>query len=408
MVWALIFISGVSLAAWLVLVFARGGFWKADILLATSDWASDADADWPATSIVLPARNEAAVLPRTLPSLLSQDYPKPIDIFLVDDQSDDGTPDEGVNIRERSVSHHQLKVVRGEPTPSGWAGKVWAMHQGAQEALSLDPKYVLFTDADITFAPSSARELVDAAESGSFDLVSVMARLRTSGLLESLLVPAFVYFFAMLFPFRWVNRQDKPTAAAAGGCMLVRTSSFRSTGGLERIADRIIDDCALASVIKSGGGRLRLGFSDDIQSVREYRGLAGIWRVVARTAFAQLNYSRVALAGTTVGMLVVFASPPITAALGLFMASATGGLWWLAAVMGLVSWGLMAASQVPMLLRYAVPAPTAALMPVSGILYSLMTLHSAVRYWQGRGGSWKGRTYPLRRAAEGTAREADS
>ncbi len=302
-----------------------------------------------------------------------------------------------------------MTVVRGEPTPAGWAGKVWALAQGVRASDERGAELLLFTDADVVHGPGVVRGLVAKAREEDLDLVSLMARLRVSGPLERLLVPAFVYFFGKLYPFRWVNDPSNATAAAAGGCILVRRESLQRSGGLESIHDRLIDDCALAERISLGarpdGGRLWLGLSAEVRSVRVYGGLPGVWRMVARSAFTQLRYSPLLLAGTVFGMLLTYLAPVVGGVAGLIVVSLDPGAptGWLLTSTGVGAWGLMSASFVPTLRHYRTSTAHAPLLPVAGTLYTLMTVDSAVRFWTGRGGGWKGRTYDpaaLRRDVE--------
>jgi len=355
----------------------------------------------------VPARNEAAVLPETLPTLLAQDYPGRFSVVLVDDESSDGTAQAAVGLSRRaqgsrgSLTAPSLQVIQGDPCPPGWAGKVWAMAQGVRAAG--DSEYVLFTDADIAYAPGTLTRLVRAAESGDRVLVSQMALLRADTFWERMLVPAFVYFFAMLYPFRRVNRRGARTAAAAGGCMLVRREALEAAGGLERIRGARIDDVALGGLLKrESPGGCWLGFTADVTSRRRYRDLADVWDMVARSAYTQLRYSVAALAGTVIGLAWLYLMPVAAAAAGLaLLIGGTGGTGptggadhragWLAAA-GLAGWALMAITFVPVLRLYRLSVLRAASLPLIAVLYAAMTVSSARRHHAGRGGEWKGRT----------------
>ena len=362
--------AALSLIVWLVLVFFRGGFWRADQRL---DPDTPEPGAWPAVVAVIPARNEAASIGRAVGSLLGQDYPGEFSVIVVDDDSDDGTA-AAAGVSDR------LSVVSGKPLPSGWTGKLWAVHQGLEH--TGDAAFVLLTDADIEHPPQSLRRLVAKAEEGDLDLVSLMVRLRCETAWERLLIPAFVFFFQKLFPFPRVNDPDRPEAAAAGGCMLVRRAALERAGGIEAIRDRLIDDCALAAAIKPGGP-IWLGLSGDVRSLRSYQRLGQIWTMVARTAYEQLRRSPLALAGTVIGMAVIYLVPPLAVVGGDVVARACG----------LAAWLLMAAAYRPTLRLYGLPPWHGLLLPVAAFFYSLMTIDSARRHWRGQGGAWKGRSY---------------
>ena len=399
-------VAALSVSAWLYLVLARGLFWRTDISLDTVTLDRAGDRAWPRVAAIIPARNEAETLPQTLPTVLNQDYPGELLVYLVDDQSDDATATIGRSLSPEYLPQEsgqdralrKISVVEGSPLPSGWAGKVWAMEQGTQAARAQTPEYYWFTDADIAHGPAVLASLVGRAETTGAALVSVTARLHCDGAWERLLVPAFVYFFAKLFPFRWVNDRHNPTAAAAGGCILLERQSLEASGGMASISNAIIDDCALARRIKHnapGDRQIWLGLSQDVRSVRAYNGLPEVWRTVARTAYTQLGYSPLLLLGTIAGMGLVYGAPPAAAGAGLAAAAAWPGTPLPLALMGLglVGWCLMAGSYLPMLRWYQTSPVYAALLPVAGMLYTLMTADSARRHWQGRGGAWKGRSY---------------
>ncbi|MDE2990327.1 MAG: glycosyltransferase [Chloroflexota bacterium] len=389
-------LSLAALGAWLVLLLARGGFWRTDVRLPVSDAAAQ-PSEWPSLAIVVPARNESEVLPHTLPALLAQDYPGELHVYLVDDESDDATADFARTLADQVDDADRLTVIRNKPRPAGWMGKTWAMHAGVNAALGSRPEFILLTDADIRHPPNSARTLLAAARANDFDLVSQMAMLRVASRWDHLLIPAFVMFFGMIFPFRWSNDPKRGTAAAAGGCVLVRADALARAGGVASIAGAVIDDCALARRIKDHGrphgGRTWLGLSREVRSVRRYRGLAEIWSMVARSAFAQLDHSAWRLVGTVIGLLLVFVWPPVATILGA-VALASGAAIAPAALLlasGLAAWGLMTASQVPMLRWYGTPAPVGLALPFTAALYTLMTIDSARLHWSGEGGRWRGR-----------------
>ncbi|MFI5763550.1 glycosyltransferase [Streptomyces sp. NPDC051563] len=480
-----------SLAVWLWLTLGQGMFWRTDTRLP----ARHAPARWPSVAIVVPARDEAEVLPLSLPSLLAQDYPGEARIILVDDGSTDGT---GALARRLADAHPGLPLTvlsPGEPGP-GWTGKLWALRHGIGHARSGGgsgahagarsghdsatesepqpapgsgphpgphsrpgphspsdpgsvpascpdsspaplrlggstphpapgsapdsapgfkpgpspapapgsapdstpgsrpvsspvpaPDYLLLTDADIAHEPDSLRELVCAATAADLDLVSQMARLRAVSGWERLIVPAFVYFFAQLYPFRWINRPGARTAAAAGGCVLLRTEAAVRAGIPESIRQAVIDDVSLARAVQRTGGRIWLGLAERVDSVRPYTSLADLWRMVSRSAYAQLRHQPPLLAGTVAGLVLVYLVPPAALLAGL--GAGRPAVAWA----GGLAWLLMAGTYLPMLRYYRQPAGLAPLLPLTALLYLLMTVDSAVQHYRGRGAAWKGRTY---------------
>ncbi|MEU5428874.1 glycosyltransferase [Streptomyces olivoreticuli] len=385
----LMWITVGSLAAWVWLLLGQGLFWRTDVRLPSRT----PPGEWPSVAIVVPARDEAEVLPSSLPSLLAQDYPGRAEIFLVDDGSTDGT---GALARSLADGRGGLPLTvdsPGEPPP-GWTDKLWAVRHGMALARArTDAEFLLLTDADIAHAPDSLRELVAAARSGGLDLVSQMARLRVASSWERLVVPAFVYFFSQLYPFRWVNRPGARTAAAAGGCVLLRREAAERAGVPDAIRQAVIDDVSLARAVKRGGGRIWLGLAERVDSVRPYPGLAPLWRMVSRSAYAQLRHNPLLLAGTVVGMAVLYLAPPAAVLAG----ALTGDAVTLAA--GAAAWAVMTGTYVPMLRYYRQSPALAPLLPFTGLLYLLMTVDSAVQHHRGRGAAWKGRTYTRPEAA---------
>ncbi|MEU5209216.1 glycosyltransferase [Streptomyces sp. NPDC020742] len=372
-----------SLLAWAWLLLGQGFFWRTDVRLPTR---RDPER-WPSVAVVVPARDEAAVLPVSLPSLLGQKYPGRAEVFLVDDGSTDGT---GALARELAAARGGLPLTvssPGEPGP-GWTGKLWAVRHGmalARERIA--PEYLLLTDADIAHEADSLRELVAAARSADLDLVSQMARLRTVTPWERLIVPAFVYFFGQLYPFRRVNRPGARTAAAAGGCVLLRREAAERAGVPEAIAHAVIDDVTLARAVQRSGGTIWLGLADRVDSVRPYRRPAELWRMVSRSAYAQLRHQPLLLLGTVLGLALVYLAPPVALVAG----AAAGDP--VAAVLGGAAWAVMCGTYLPMLRYYGQPAWAAPLLPFTALLYLLMTVDSAVQHYRGRGAAWKGRTY---------------
>ena len=384
-----------SLLVWMVLVLFRGGFWRADQWLEHEDHGEiTAKTPWPPAVAIVPARNEAPSVGRTVAALLEQDYPGSFAVVVVDDGSDDGTAEEA---RRAGADSERLTVVAGTPLEPGWTGKLWALAQGLKRARERYPEaaYILFCDADIVCAPHTLRRLVAKAEASGLDLVSVMARLHCESVWERLLIPAFIFFFQKLYPFSWVNDRRRPqAAAAAGGCMLVRRTGLAAAGGIEAIRDRIIDDCALAANMKRGGG-IWLGFSGGVRSLRSYRRLEEIWGMVARTAFIQLDHSAWRLAVTIVGMTAIYLAPPFAVVAGIGAGQAGPAL------VGLAAWLTMAFAYRPTLRHYGQPAAMALLLPLAALLFTLMTADSARRHWRGRGNAWKGRTYGTDAASDG-------
>ncbi|WNZ13871.1 glycosyltransferase [Streptomyces sp. 11x1] len=371
-----------SLAAWLWLLLGQGFFWRTDVRLPPR---RDPGA-WPGVCIVVPARDEAAVLPESLPSLLGQDYPGRAEVFLVDDGSSDGT---GELARELSRRFGGLPLTvssPGEP-PAGWTGKLWAVRHGITLARAREPEFLLLTDADIAHRPDSLRALVAAARTGGFDLVSQMARLRTESGWERLVVPAFVYFFAQLYPFRRIAVRGSRTAAAAGGCVLLSAGAAERARIPDAIRQSVIDDVALAAAVKRSGGHIWLGLAERVESVRPYPRLRDLWHMVARSAYAQLLHSPLLLAGTVLGLALVYLVPPLALVAGLVMADPA------TALPGGLAWLVMTVTYVPMLRHYGQPPGLALLLPFTAFLYLLMTVDSAVRHHRGRGAAWKGRTY---------------
>jgi hopene-associated glycosyltransferase HpnB len=381
----LLWVSALSLLVWLWLTCCHGFFWRTDVTLPERR----PPARWPDVAIVVPARDEAEVLPVSLPSLLAQKYPGRARVILVDDHSGDGTGALAASLA--GPDGLPLTVTTPPPLPAGWTGKLWALRHGVQLA-SAEPddgaaEYLLLTDADIAHGPDSLAELVAAAESAGLDLVSQMARLRVTTGWERLIVPAFVYFFAQLYPFRRSNRPGSRTAAAAGGCSLVRRDALERAGGVAAIRGAVIDDVSLARAVKSSGGRIWLGLATQVDSVRPYPRLAELWQMVSRSAYAQLRHSPLLLAGTVLGLTLVYLVPPAATAAGL--AAGRPAL----ALTGAAAWLLMTGTYLPMLRYYRQPALAAPLLPFTALLYLLMTVDSAVQHRRGRGAAWKGRTY---------------
>src|ERR1051325_4936451 len=371
-------VSALALAIWIYLVFARGGFWLGR--------ERDDNAPlpplppMPKVAIVVPARNEAENIAQSVTSLLAQDYPE-FALVLVDDDSTDGTADIARQTAMALGKQDRLIIVSGSLLPPRWTGKLWAVKQGiaaAEEKFA--PKYLMLTDADIVHAPDTLNWLVAHSEEGQRVLTSLTARWRCENLPERVHIPAFIYYFEMPYPFAWVNRPDHPMAGAAGGCMLVRTDALRAAGGIDVVREALIDDCALARAMKKQGP-IWLGLTDRVISIRPYATWGDIRRMVARSAYAQLNYSPLQLAGCIAGLILTYMVPPLTA---LF---ASG--W--AQVFGIAAWALMTISFQPILRFYRLSPLWGVALPAITFLFMLYTLDSAYQYFAGKGGTWKGR-----------------
>jgi hopene-associated glycosyltransferase HpnB len=366
----------VPLAIWVYLLLFRNGFW---LLRERDTRAVGEPAAWPSVVAVVPARNEADVIRESIGSLLAQDYPGSFRIVLVDDQSGDGTG--GL---ARAMDSERLTVLSGTPRPAGWTGKLWAMKQGCDHAsanvFDSAPDFIWFTDADIAHSKDNLRSLVSRAEDGNRVLVSLMARLSCKSYPEHFLIPAFVFFFDMLFPFGAVNDPKSPVAAAAGGCMLARRTALEKAGGLAAIRHNIIDDCALGRAMKSQGP-IWLGLTDRAVSLRPYEHLSDIRHMVTRTAYAQLGYSPLILAGTLLGLVMVYLAPVMTA---LFA-------WGISQMAGWIAWIIMAVMFQPILRFYRLSPLWGLALPSIGVFYAGFTLQSAIQHWSGKGGMWKGR-----------------
>ena len=379
----------VAAAVWLYLLVARGGFWLAR---ERDDGANlPPPALWPAVAAVVPARNEADVIAQSIASLMRQDYPGPFRIVLVDDGSSDGTAAVALQAaREvtRQADHgRHVDVLTGAALPAGWTGKLWALEQGTRHAKTSQAEttdYYLLTDADIGHAPDNLRKLVMRAEQEGRVLVSLMAKLSCVSLSERFLIPAFVFFFQMLYPFAWVADRNNKVAAAAGGCVLVRRDALERAGGIASVRAEIIDDCSLARRLKAEGS-IWLGLTERATSLRPYGDFRQIGRMISRSAYAQLGYSPLMLAGTVLGMLLTYLAPPLLALLGEGLAR-----W-----AGLGAWLMMAVSFQPMLRFYRVSPAWGLALPLIGAAYLLFTVQSAIDVWRGRGGMWKGRAQAM-------------
>jgi len=369
------------LIVWLYLLVGRGRFWRAEELFEAVglDIERRREGPWPSVTAIVPARDEAGVIGQAIASLNRQAYAGRFAIIVVDDQSSDGT---ALAARRAAGPDQRLSIVEGQSPPPGWSGKVWAMQQGvaAAEAAPEPPDYLLFVDADILLWGGLLRRLVAVAEAKRATLASLMVKLRCESSAEHWLAPAFVFFFQMLYPFAWVNDPGRRTAAAAGGCMLVPRQSLAEAGGLAAVRGALIDDCALAALMKRRG-RVWLGLTQEALSLRAYPTFADFGRMVARSAFAELRFSVLRLIMAEIAMGFVFLAPPL---LAVFSRGAPQAL-------GAAAWAIMALLLAPTLRLYGRPAFSGLALPAIAAAYMLFTVQSAAQYWTGRGGLWKGR-----------------
>jgi len=368
----------------LYLILGRGGFWRTsahDAVLAPGE-RSEIPIEWPRVMAIVPARDEAAVVGETVGSLLRQTYSGRFTITIVDDQSTDGTADVARCAAAAAGAADRLTVLRGSDLPPGWTGKLWAMRQGiAQAEGQLEPpEFILFTDADIAYAPGVLERLVRGALTRGTVLTSLMVKLRCDSSAEGLLIPAFIFFFRKLYPFAWVNDPTRSTAAAAGGCMLVRRQALKAAGGLDAIRGALIDDWALGALLKRQGP-IWLWLTADARSLRAYPAMGDIRRMVARSAYAELRYSPARLAGAVLGMALTYLAPPLLTVLSEGSAQALGAAAWL----------VMMGAYLPTLRFYGLSPLWALALPAIAAIYMVFTIDSAVQHWQGRGGAWKGR-----------------
>jgi hopene-associated glycosyltransferase HpnB len=373
-------IAAIPVLVWAYLLAARGGFWR----VAGRSLGPPMPRTAPArkVTVLVPARNEAALIGAALTSLAQQTFDGHIQLVVIDDESNDGTADAAAAAARACGALDRLTVVHGTSLPRGWTGKLWALSQGVAAAASFDPDYLLLTDADIEHDPESIGSLVAEAEVHQRDLVSRMVRLSTATAAERLLIPAFVFFFFMLYPPAWVAAVDRRTAAAAGGCILIRPQALARIGGLEAIRSCIIDDCALAGAVKRAGGRLWLELTRHSRSLRVYSSSAAIGAMISRSAFAQLGHSYLALIGTLLGLFLTYLLPAVLLLLGDP----------LAASLGAVALLLMSMAYLPMVRFYDLPSPWCLCLPLIVLFYLGAVLHSAAQYARGTGGRWKGRT----------------
>ena len=378
--------AALAVGAWLFLLVCRGGFWRSHPRVSFETVQDARRQNLPSVVAVVPARDEAAVIATCVETLLAQDYRGDFHVIVVDDSSEDGTANVARAAAAARGAVDRLEIVRAEPLPPDWTGKMWAVAQGIRRAERHAPEYLWLTDADIAHHPRELAHLIAKAEGEERDLVSLMVYLNCETFWERLLIPAFVFFFQMLYPFHWVNDSRRRIAAAAGGSMLVRRTALEAAGSIEAIRDAVIDDCALARLIKRRGA-IWLGLTEATWSLRRYESLKEIWAMVARSAYDQLGYSRRMLALTVIGLTIIFIAPVVAFVHGLLIGNMDeGGL-------ALIAWCLMGAAYIPTRRLYGRSGASAFALPVAALLYCAMTIDSARRHYRGRGGAWKGRTY---------------
>ena len=371
----------ISLLIWIVLTFFRGGFWQIQRFNVDLQ-ATDLPAKWPRVVAIVPARNEAETIVQVIESLLNQSYPGEYHIIVIDDHSEDKTAALAQSTAPSLGPADRLHVVSAATLPQGWTGKLWAMQQGVDASAKFVPDYFWFTDADIVHAPNTLEQLIARAEKQQLDLASLMVLLQAKSRAEKLLIPAFLYFFLKLYPPQWIANPKAKTAGAAGGCLLLRRIALERIGGISVIKAEVIDDCALARVVKYSGGSIWMGLSRKSVSLRAYKSFGEVRDLIARTAFTQLGYSTILLLGTFLGMLLAYLAPPV------FSFSSQAIVWRL----GLAAWALMTITYLPTVRFYQLSPLWAPWLPLAAAFYSYATGVSAVRFWLGQGGQWKGRS----------------
>jgi hopene-associated glycosyltransferase HpnB len=374
--------SALALVAWLAVLAAPWQPHRTRERLEADP--SDEGADLASVTVLIPARDEAEVIGRTIAALARQG--RGLVAVLVDDQSADGTA-EVVARAAASAGAERLsvRVIGGAPLPSGWAGKLWALEQGLA---TVDRPFLLLLDADIELAPGMLAGLLRAAHERSASLVSIMAELACATFCEKLLAPAFVFFFKLLYPFALANDPAKRTAAAAGGCMLVRTAELRAIGGFAAIRGAIIDDCSLAAKLKANRQRIWLGMSRSVRSLRSYSDVGEFWRMVSRSAFTQLRYSTALLLLATALLVVTLLLPPVASAVFLCSGGRVGG-----AGLGVLAWAAATGAYWPTVRFYRLAGPWTLTLPLAATLFLAMTWSSAIGYWRGTRATWKNRSY---------------
>ena len=374
----LIAAAAVVLLIWIYLLAGHGQFWR----ISRFPEPALSELGQNTVAVVIPARNEAEVIGRAVASLLRSQGLRGLQIFLVDDGSSDGTAEAARQAAQSQGKPEMLTVIAGKPLASSWSGKLWAVHQGIQRASEINPEFLLLTDADIEHGPFSIATSVAISENGQYDLVSFMAKLYCRSFAERALIPAFVYFFFQLYPPAWISSPCRSTAGAAGGSILIRPGSLERAGGVSAIRGEIIDDCALARLIKRHGGRVWLGMSEEIKSIRPYGSFAEIGKMISRSAFNQLRHSTLLLLIALAGMALTYILPPLLAVFSHQL---------LPSFMGAAAWLLMGVSFLPVLRFYRLVPLWSLLLPAIALFYMGATFHSAFKFWTGLGGEWKGR-----------------
>jgi hopene-associated glycosyltransferase HpnB len=368
----------VPFGIWCTLLLGRGKFWVVRDQLHPR--ALPPITGQPRIVVVIPARDEERTIGGTVRSLLRQDVP-PATILVVDDNSSDRTAETARRAAAEEEQSERLEVISGRDLIPGWTGKLWALSQGVERAAELSPDFLLFTDADIVHQPDSLAKLISLAQHGEFDLVSFMVRLSCETTPEKLLIPPFVFFFLLLYPPAWIRSSRHRTAGAAGGCVLIRPLALGRAGGLEAIRSQVIDDCALARVVKRSGGRISLNLTNSASSERRYETWGELEDMIARTAFNQLRHSALLLFATLAGLFVTYLLP-----VGLLFSGRLS-----LAMAGLAALLCMCLAYAPINRFYRNSPAWVVTLPIAATFYGWATLQSAIRYWRGSGGNWKGR-----------------
>ena len=371
------FLAAIPLAIWVYLLVARGYFWR----VSEDSFGPKRLEDWPRVVAIVPARNEARTISEAVSSLAKQDYPGEFSIIVIDDHSEDGSAALAQQAANEFGASQRVKIHVASPLAPGWTGKLWALNEGIQLAANYSAEFFWFTDADIEHAPDTLRRLVSRAEKESLDLVSLMVLLQAKTLPERLLIPPFLYFFLMLYPPRWIADPNASTAGAAGGCILLRRNVLAPIGGIASIRAEVIDDCALARAVKRRGGKIWMGLTRASVSLRSYGTFAEIRDLIARTAFTQLHCSFLLLIVTLIGLCATY----LLAWIAFFTLEDPG---WLLASTAI---SIMTATYGATVRFYGLPWLWALTLPFAAVFYGYATFLSALRYWLGRGGQWKGR-----------------
>jgi len=366
------YLSAAAAVVWLIVLLLPWRPWGTKEVLE-ADPSGYEQTDLSDVTVVIPARNEEEVIGKTLAALKHQG--EGLNVIVVDDESTDGTL---AIIHKSHLS--ALKVIQSGSLPVGWTGKLWAQEQGLNQ---VQTPYALLLDADIELRPGMIKSLKDKLISESVNFVSLMAVLRFDSFWEKLLMPAFVFFFKLIYPFALANNPDSKLATAAGGCIFVETNILRQIGGMASIKDALIDDCTLAKTVKSAGYKIWMGLTHGVLSQRPYATLRDIWDMVARTAYTQLYYSITLLLICTFSMLIMYCLPSF----GLFYFQGEAAFLSFLAVL------LMVMIYSPILRFYALNPAWGFALPLIASLYLLMTWTSAIRYWKGERSRWKGRVY---------------